>query len=203
MLADATAGPAHEEYAPAAFGNVPRQKAAAHLVREIDGRPRHDLARSPGAALREDADQGFVAIEALADEERRIRRRPHDIDMTLHYALARQFRVALDRAAGEARGEVAVVENPDLHAEAFAFGEDGVHVAPPARAAEVGVRARLHAQRAAAGRADARDLLRNLRGVVAVLPVERKEVVFLPPGKDVKKSGIGHFPAVVRWTTPT
>ena len=104
-----------------------------------------------------------------------------------------QFRVRLDGAVGVAGREVLVVEDPDLHAALFAFGEDDVHVAPPAVAAEIGMGARLDAEGAAPACADAGNLLGDLRAVVAVLPVEGEEVVVRVSGEDVAESGIHHL----------
>ena len=98
----------------------------------------------------------------------------------------------LHRPVRESGGEVLVVENPDLHAEAFALGDDGVHVAPPALAAEVGVGARLHAEGAASRFTDAGDLRGNPVVVVSPLPEEGQKVVALAAMQNVVKPGIGH-----------
>ena len=83
VRADALMRLPHEEDAPAAVWHVPREDAVAHIAREIDRGPFQQLPRSLGAALGEDAKQRLAAVGALAHQERRFRRRSHDIDVAL------------------------------------------------------------------------------------------------------------------------
>ena len=53
--------------------------------------------------------------------------------------------LACKRAVGVARGEMGIIEQPDLQAQALALANDKTQVGPPAVAAKLGMRARLKA----------------------------------------------------------
>ena len=76
-----------------------------------------------------------------------------------------------------AGGKVRVVKYPDLHMALLCLVENDVHVRPPLRAAEVGVRAALDAERADAAVVYLPYDLAQNGLALAVLPEEREKVV--------------------------
>ena len=109
-------------------------------------------------------------------------------------ALAAEFvRCGLHRAVGETGGEMAVVQDPDLHPAAAGLVQDHVHVGPPFWAAEVGVRAALDADGLAVGPVDGRHQFPQGGFVLAVLPEKGQDVVVALPGQQPGNGSIlGH-----------
>ena len=182
---DAAPRPPEPEDAPATGRDVPVQKPVADASGEVNRRAAEALAAAGRAAVGSDAEED-VALRRPGRDHGGPGRGAHRVDVALDERALREVGIpAFDEAVREACREALVVEDPDLHPAARALGEDDVHVAPPAVAAEVGMRARLDAERAAAGIADAGDLRRDAVAVVAALPVEREEVVVLASVQDV------------------
>ena len=99
----------------------------------------------------------------------------------------------LDRAVGEAGREVAVVQNPDLHAALARFVEDHVHIGPPLGAAEIRVGAAFDADGPAVRAVNGRHHLAQGGLVLTVLPEKRQDVVVGRPGQQPGDGSIlGH-----------
>ncbi len=80
-------------------------------------------------------------------------------------------------ARGVPGGEMVVIQQPHAHSAGAGFFHNNIHIAPPARPVEIGVRASLNAYRTDAGFEDPRDLFADDRLFLAFLPQEGKEVV--------------------------
>ncbi|WP_300800107.1 hypothetical protein [uncultured Desulfovibrio sp.] len=83
----------------------------------------------------------------------------------------------LHLAVGVSRGEVRVVQDPDLHAESLAFVDDEAQVAPPAVTAEIGMGSALEADLVDISCRDLLQIDGDGGAVLAFHPEEGEEVV--------------------------
>ena len=83
------------------------------------------------------------------------------------------------------RWTMVVIQQPYLHSPFLRFGEDDVHIPPPALSRKVGMGTGLHAKGAASAVVDGLNLFGDLVGVIAVLPIEGEQVVALLSVQDL------------------
>ena len=85
--------------------------------------------------------------------------------------------LARKRAVGVARGEMGVVEQPDLQPQALALANDKTQVSPPAVATKLGMRARFEADLADVRTGNLLQVFGNRLVRLALEPQERKHMV--------------------------
>ena len=85
--------------------------------------------------------------------------------------------LARKRAVGVARGEMGVVEQPDLQPQALALADDKPQVGPPTIATKLGMRARFEADLADVRTGDLLQVFGNRLVRLALEPQERKHMV--------------------------
>ena len=85
--------------------------------------------------------------------------------------------LARKRAVGVARGEMGVVEQPDLQPQALALANDKTQVSPPAVATKLGMRARFEADLADVRTGNLLQVFGNRLAFFALEPQERKHMV--------------------------
>ena len=95
--------------------------------------------------------------------------------------------LAFERAIGIARGEVRVVEQPDLQSQTLALVDNKPQVGPPAVVTEIGMRARLEADFADIRAGNLLQILGDRLARLALEPQKRKHMVVVGAAKHLLK----------------
>ena len=167
----------YEENAVTALRKAEPDKAVLYGIRQ-PYRLRRAVFVLARPFVRENVEQDHIIVFSVSDD-RRISARTHNVDVEFYKLPFAKLRVILYAADRVTRRVMVVVEHPDLHPALFTFGYDKIHIAPPRLTAEILMRTRLGAERAAAALVYALYLLRYFFVMVAPLPVKRQHIIVL------------------------
>ena len=138
------------------------------------------IERCSGGVESHRAHKALRGIHKIAEVDDRGRLGTEDRNRAMfeHGLLKRRVDVlARKRAVGVARGEMGVVEQPDLQPQALALADDKPQVGPPTIATKLGMRARFEADLADVRTGDLLQVFGNRLARLAFEPQERKHMV--------------------------
>ena len=101
-----------------------------------------------------------------------------DIKLADDQGLAAEGRIRVSHSSvGKACGKMGIIQNPDLHSELFGFIQDGIHIGPPFRTAEIRMGPALHTEGADMGIVNHMDIFPEGLLILSMLPEEGKNMV--------------------------
>ena len=136
------------------------------------------------------AHKALRGIHEIAELDSRGRLRPNNRNRAMleHGLLERGVdALAFERAIGIARGEVRVIEQPDLQSQTLALVDNKPQVGPPAVVTEIGMRARLEADFADIRAGNLLQILGDRLARLALKPQKRKHMVVVGAAKHLLK----------------
>ena len=167
-------------------------EVAARSIGGKINRLSHDLLVVPCSGIGEHAYQ-FLGLGGGIHQKCAALQRAQHVHVALHQHPLTEVGVFLrHKAVGVSRGEMLIVQHPDLHITLLALGQDNIHIRPPIGASKVGVGTGLHAKGAASAIINALHLSGNTVTGGAVLPVEREHIVVFLGMENIVQAVLTH-----------
>ena len=171
-----------------AGGSVKTQAGRDALVVMLNNERKVELCTGGIKSRRTHKTLGGIHEITELDSRGRLRPNNRNRAMLEHGLLERGVdALAFERAIGIARGEVRVVEQPDLQSQTLALVDNKPQVGPPAVVTEIGMRARLEADFADIRAGNLLQILGDCLAHLALKPQERKHMVVVGAAKHLLK----------------
>ena len=174
-------------FARFAYGGYGQHLVVVKMRRVLEEQRHHILLHHVGIGIarRDHPLQGDVHLLCRAIQSDG--RRADALAVELH-------RRAFDRAVGIARGEVAVIQDPDLHTALAGLVQDHIHIRPPFFSAEIRMRAAFHTNGAAVSAVDCFHVFPQRFFILAMLPEKRQDMILPLSLQQLLDGFVHHIP---------